>query len=84
MSQPPADHRRMGIYRHLSVEQLQAKRDKLMQALEARLTLPTSASGGGRSVQFNQDTTQIERQIQAIHEELDSRTGKRRGPIYLV
>lgn len=74
----------MGIYSHLSVEQLQAKRDKLMQALEARLTLPTSASEGGRSVQFNQDTTQIERQIQAIDEELDSRTGKRRGPIYLA
>ena len=85
MSQHPADHRRMGIYSHLTTEQLQAKRDTYLAALEARLTLPTTASGEGRSVQFGQAPADIERQLRAVNEELARRTGGvTRGPIYLA
>jgi len=44
-SQHPADHRRMGIYRHLINEQLTTRRDSYLAALDARLTGPTQASG---------------------------------------
>ncbi|MFZ7309780.1 hypothetical protein [Comamonas jiangduensis] len=75
----------MGIYSHLTTEQLQAKRDTYLAALEARLTLPTSASGEGRSVQFGQAPADIERQLRAVNEELARRTGGvTRGPIYLA
>lgn len=84
-SQHHADHRRTGIYSHLTTEQLQAKRDTYLAALEARLTLPTTASGEGRSVQFAQVSADIERQLRAVNEELARRSGGvTRGPIYLA
>ena len=56
-----------------------------LAALEARLTLPTTASGEGRSVQFGQAPADIERQLRAVNEELARRSGGvTRGPIYLA
>lgn len=90
MSQHPADHRRMGIYSHLTTEQLTKRRDSYLAALDARLTGPTQASSsaegaGARSVQFNADTTQLRQAIEAINAELLRRTGQQpRRPIYMV
>ncbi|EXU79453.1 hypothetical protein AX13_04915 [Comamonas aquatica DA1877] len=90
MSQHPADHRRMGIYSHLTTEQLTTRRDSYLAALDARLTGPTQASSsaegaGARSVQFNADTTQLRQAIDAINVELLRRAGVQpRRPIYLV
>lgn len=75
----------MGIYSHYSTEKLTGLRDRLSAALEARLTGPTAASGNGRSVQFQQGTADLERQIGAINTELDRRNGRfAHGPIYLL
>ncbi|MDR2325488.1 MAG: hypothetical protein LBE51_08835 [Acidovorax sp.] len=80
----------MGLYSHLTTDQLTAKRDSYMAALDARLTGPTQASSsadgvGARAVQFNGDTTQLRRQIAEINAELQRRTGVRLPrPIYLV
>ena len=90
LSQPSADHRRMGIYSHLTTEQLTARRDSYLAAIDARLTGPTQASNstdgvGARSVQFNADTTQLRRAIDDINAELAQRNGQAvRKPIYLV
>ncbi|WP_236024309.1 hypothetical protein [Comamonas suwonensis] len=90
LSQPSADHRRMGLYSHLTTEQLTARRDSYLAAIDARLTGPTQASHstdgvGARSVQFNADTTQLRRAIDDINAELLRRTGQpARKPIYLV
>ena len=90
MSQPSADHRRLGLYSHLTTEQLTARRDSYLAAIDARLTGPTQASHSsdgvrGRSVQFNADTTQLRRAIDDINAELLRRTGQpARKPIYLV
>ncbi|WP_313569395.1 hypothetical protein [Comamonas terrigena] len=80
----------MGFYSHFTTDQLTAKRDSYMAALDARLTGPTQASSsadgvGARAVQFNADTTQLRRQIAEINAELQRRTGQQpRRPIYLV
>jgi hypothetical protein len=80
----------MGLYSHLTTDQLTAKRDSYMAALDARLVGPTQASSsadgvGARAVQFNGDTTQLRRQIAEINAELQRRTGQRLPrPIYLV
>ena len=80
----------MGIYSHLTTEQLTTRRDSYLAALDARLTGPTQASSsaqgaGGRSVQFNADTTQLRQAIEAINAELLRRTGQQpRRPIYMV
>ena len=90
LSQPSADHRRMGLYSHLTTEQLTARRDSYLAAIDARLTGPTQASHstdgvGARSVQFNADTTQLRRAIDDINAELLRRTGQAaRKPIYMV
>ena len=90
LSQPSADHRRMGLYSHLTTEQLTARRDSYLAAIDARLTGPTQASHstdgvGARSVQFNADTSQLRRAIDDINAELARRTGQpARKPIYLV
>ncbi|OAD82124.1 hypothetical protein ATN89_21780 [Comamonas thiooxydans] len=59
----------MGLYSHLTTEQLTARRDSYLAAIDARLTGPTQASHstdgvGARSVQFNADTTQLRRWAQ--------------------
>ncbi len=75
----------MGIYSHLTTEQLQAKRDTYLAALEARLTLPTTASGEGALGAVGQAPADIERQLRAVNEELARRCGgATRGPIYLA
>ncbi|MGQ3055170.1 MAG: hypothetical protein ACT6S0_25560 [Roseateles sp.] len=75
----------MGIYRHLTVEQLEANRDKLLSSLTERLTKPTSIGFEGRNVQFNQRTDEIRRELEAINVELDRRNGvASRAPIYIV
>lgn len=80
----------MGIYSHLTTEQLTKRRDSYLDALDARLTGPTQASSGGqgvggRSVQFNADTTQLRQAIEAINAELLRRAGQQpRRPIYMV
>lgn len=75
----------MGIYRHLTDEQLTQKRDRLLDSLEQRLTGPTAASAQGRSVQYGQQTDAIRKELEQINAELDVRTGTAsHRPIYLV
>jgi hypothetical protein len=77
----------MGIYSHLSTDELTAKRDRLLAALESRLTGPSSVSSTGRSVgyQHANQAAEIRRELDAINAELSRRGGApARGPIYLV
>lgn len=75
----------MGIYRHYTEQQLTQMRDSLMTSLHQRLTGPTSASTGSRSVQFQQKTEEIRKELGLITEELDARAGvASHRPIYLV
>jgi len=79
----------MGIYRHLSVEELQATRTRLMASLHDRLASPTAAAHNGRSIQYQQDVAEIRKEIAALSEELEARGagvsgGTVRGPIYIV
>lgn len=85
MSQQTREPRVMGIYSHLTNEQLVAMRDKLVTSLTDRLTGPTSASTQGRAVAWQQRTDEIRREIQAINDELASREGRStHRPIYVV
>lgn len=75
----------MGIYRHHTLSELQAIRTRLMASLQDRLTTPTTAAHNGRSVQYQQNVAEIRKEIGAVSEELDRRTGGgSRGPIYIV
>ena len=80
----------MGLYSHLTTEQLTTRRDSYLAAIDARLTGPTQASHSAegisaRSLQFNADTSQLRRAIDDINAELDRRSGRSaRRPIYLV
>lgn len=75
----------MGIYSHLSNEQLTQKRDRLIDSLEQRLTGPTAASSQGRSVQYQQQTEAISKELERITGEIEARAGtSSRRPIYLV
>lgn len=75
----------MGIYRHLSVTELEATRTRLMASLHDRLTAPTSAAHNGRSVQYQQNVAEIRKELAAVSEELDRRSGGgSRGPIYIA
>lgn len=80
----------MGIYSHYTTEELQALRKRLSDSLVDRLTAPTAIShsngnGASRNAQFAQDPDKIKKEIRAIAEEIDGRTGAvKRGPIYLL
>lgn len=76
----------MGIYSHLTTEQLTAKRDKLLQALEDRLTQPTAAgSASGRNARYDQNPDQLRKELAEVIAEIGKRdTTATRGPIYLV
>ena len=75
----------MGIYSHLTNEQLTQKRDRLLDSLEQRLTGPTAASTQGRSVQYQQQTDAIRKELKDITGEIDARAGTAsHRPIYLV
>ncbi|WP_431113063.1 hypothetical protein [Variovorax paradoxus] len=56
-----------------------------MPSLQDRLTAPTLAAHNGRSVQYQQNVAEIRKEIAAVSEELDRRSGAgSRGPIYIV
>lgn len=75
----------MGIYRHYTDEQLTQMRDSLMTSLHQRLTGPTSASNGSRSVQYQQKTEEVRKELELITGEIDARAGVScRRPIYMV
>ncbi len=76
----------MGIYSHLTTEQLTAKRDRLLQALEDRLTQPTAAgSPSGRNTRYDQNPEQLRKELAEVTSELQNRDGtSSRGPIYIV
>lgn len=77
----------MGLYSHLPTDQLIAKRDRLLAALESRLTGPSSIASAGRSVgyQHGNQVGEIRRELDAINAELSRRNGaSARSPIYLV
>lgn len=85
MSEPRRHSARMGVYRHLTDEQLTQTRDALFAALTDRATKPTAAGSGDRSAQYGQRIQDIERQLVAVNEEIDRRAGRStRGPIYMV
>jgi hypothetical protein len=74
----------MGIYRHFTDAELQATRTRLMASLQDRLTGPMLAAQW-RSVQYQQNVAEIRKEIAAVSEELDRRSGAgSRGPIYIV
>lgn len=75
----------MGIYSHYTAEELRALRDRLTHSLHARLTGPTAAGAGDRSIRFEQQTAEIRKEIAAVCAELDARAGTHaHRPIYLV
>jgi hypothetical protein len=77
----------MGLYSHLPTDELTAKRDRLLAALESRLTGPSNVSSTGRSVgyQHQNQVAELRRELDAINGELARRSGASvRGPIYLV
>lgn len=75
----------MGLYSHYTTPELEALRQRLMDSLHARLTGPTSAASNGRSVQFQQQTDNIRKEVAEVNTELARRTGQPdRRPIYLV
>jgi hypothetical protein len=75
----------MGIYSHLTIQQLETQRAELSAALQRRLTQPSSASSNGRSISYQQQIADIRRELLAINAELAHRCGQRvAGPIYLV
>ncbi|WP_295852019.1 hypothetical protein [uncultured Xylophilus sp.] len=77
----------MSIYSHFTDEQLVATRDQLSASLQARLTTPTSVGFNGRTASFQQQTSEIRKEIQAVTLEIDRRAGTSataRAPIYLV
>ena len=75
----------MGLYSRSTDEDLQQQRARLFSALHDRLTQPTGAAVNGRSVQYQQRTDDIRRELAAIDAELDRRAGVRTGgPIYMV
>lgn len=82
----------MGLYRHYTVAELQALRDRLMAALHARLTGPSAAASNGRSLSYGipsaagQTIDQLRKELAAVNAELDRRNGgaAQHRPIYLV
>lgn len=78
----------MGIYSHLSDDQLTTTRDRLTQALTDRLANPSTISSADRRVQFDnagQSIAEIRKALADINAEFDRRTGKAaHRPIYLV
>lgn len=75
----------MGLYSHYTESQLTELRDRLMGSLHARLTGPTSAGYNGRTIQYQQRTDDIRKEMALVNLELDRRAGRiSGGPIYLV
>jgi hypothetical protein len=75
----------MGIYSHYTADQLTALRDKLTAALHDRLINPSASSWGDRRIQFDQQTADIRKEVDAVNAEIATRSGTvTRGPIYLV
>lgn len=88
----------MGIYSHISTDELIAKRTRFVDALELRLTGPSRVVSGGNSSEFNNRSSEyqlaidhLRKEINSINAELERRgasgsvTGSNaRAPIYLV
>lgn len=75
----------MGIYSHLTDDELRATRARLSASLTDRLTTPTAGGFNGRTVEYRQRMEDIRREIGDINAELGNRAGTpSRGPIYLV
>jgi hypothetical protein len=60
----------MGIYRHLTAEELQATRTRLLSSLHERPTLPTSASSNTLSVQLQQRIEDLRRELVEVDREI--------------
>jgi hypothetical protein len=81
----------MGIYSHISTEDLTAKRSRLVDALELRLTTPSRVASGTHAAEYQQVSEQIRKEIGGINSELERRGASgslsgsnARSPIYLV
>lgn len=75
----------MDLYRHYSLPELTALRDRLTASLHDRLTKATSVGSGDRNARFDQQTAEIRKEAAAVIAEIDRRRGTNPcGPIYLV
>lgn len=75
----------MGIYSHLTDEELRAKRDKLLTAMERAASGTASVSSAGRSVSYQSSLSEARRLLNEVQAELARREGAAPlGPIYLV
>ena len=85
MSAATCCHRVHGHLRHLTDAGLQTAHARLMRSLQGRLTAPTLAAHNGRSIQHQQNVAEIRKELAAVSEELDRRSGAgSRGRIDLV
>lgn len=75
----------MGLYSHLTADELTALRSRLMAALHDRLTGPASAASNGRSVQYQNIIADIRKELADVNIEIARRSGQAtRRPIYMV
>ena len=75
----------MGIYSHLSLFELYAKRDQLLAQLEDAASGIASISGQGRNVAYHQNLSETRRLLDAVQAAIAAKEGRpTRRPIYLV
>lgn len=76
----------MGLYSRTTTDQLTTLRAELADSLHKRLTQPTAVDHQGSGAQYNQRTSDIKRELQAIDTELDRREGKpsQNRPFYVI
>ena len=75
----------MGLYSHYTADELTALRSRLMAALHDRLTGPAAATSNGRSVQYQNVTADIRKELADVNTEIARRNGQAtRRPIYMV
>lgn len=89
----------MGIYSHMTTEELRTLRTQYSQSLTERLTGPSKIAASGKTVAFNdraveyqQTIEHLKKEIERINSELKSRgvddslsgADNARGPIYLM
>ena len=75
----------MGIYSHLSLAELYAKRDQLLTQLEDAASGIASVSVQGRNVAYHQNLSETRRLLDAVQAAIAAKEGRpTRRPIYLV
>lgn len=76
----------MRIYAHLTIDELRAKRDQLLAAIESAASGVASASYGGRMVTYKSNLAESYKLLEAINAEIALREGAARPnrPLYLV